>query len=514
MSKVILYTIVRKSYSLRTVQTATFERDVEVRSALLRTLYFVGGKAGTTNTELPTTMSKMNHPSPPPPPPPPPPSGRRMGTRLLLRVVLPIALGGWGDWRIVVGGAGRASPTLFVPPSSSSRASSSRRRPTSTTAAAIVDRRLPAASPLLRARDSDDDGLDDLPDSDDGGDDDIDTSWGEEGLSALSGKKLGIGGLVSFTPDTIDSIKAEARTKLDAAFDARLADIDDLRAEMEAGADSSRKRRDDAAYLNRVYESQNLMEKIDRLTGNFLESNAAERGGTKQVANADARAGREGRGVDWGSWGESGAGEVAVVVATGGKSGRDWGEAGEGGGGALLGGVDAARWRMRGDCDDDDEDDVAGSAGGGSYAATENRILIVADEKKVGTESFHLFLVVAGRHARTKYRIFLPPSPPAPDDILFSPPTLLLSVPPIPTKIMQRQTENRTRRRLSSWASYRGSSPRRSAAPATRAAAWSSTSDPPSPSPWGGAARGPSSCSRRPSTRPPGRVSSRCWVAC
>ena len=74
----------------------------------------------------------------------------------------------------------------------------------------------------------------------------------------------------------------------------------------------------------------------------------------------------------------------------------------------MLGGVDAARWRMRGDCDDDDEDDVAGSAGGGSYAATENRILIVADEKKVGTETFHLFLVVAGRHARTKYRISPP----------------------------------------------------------------------------------------------------------
>jgi hypothetical protein len=363
-------------------------------------------------------MSKMNHPSPLPP------SGRRMGTRLLLRVVLPIALGGWGDGRIVVG----VSPA-FVPPSSSSSRASSRRRPTATTST-IVGRRLPA-SPLLRARDDDgDDGLDDLPDSDDDeDDDDVDSSWGEEGLSALSGKKLGIDGLISFTPDQIDSIKAEARMKLDAAFDARLADIDDLRAEMEAGIGSSRKRRDDAASLNRVYESQNLMEKIDRLTGNFLESNAAEREGTKQVANADARAGREGRGVDWGSWGESGVGEVAVV-ATGGESGRDWGEAGGGGGGgALHGGVDAARWRMRDDCDDD-EDDVAGSAGGGSHAATENRILIVADEKKVGTGSFHLFFGAAGRHARTKCCVFLTPSPPAPNNIFLSRP--LFSSPSLP----------------------------------------------------------------------------------
>ena len=390
-------------------------------------------------------MSKMNHPSPPPPPPP---SGRRMGTRLLLRVVLPIALGGWGDGRIVVGVV--ATPT-FVHPSSSSRASS-RRRPTST-AAAIVGRRL-SASPLLRARDGDgdddddDDGLDDLPDSDDEDDDDIDSSWGEEGLSALSGKKLGIDSLISFTPDQIDSIKAEARMKLDAAFDARLADIDDLRAEMEAGIGSSRKRRDDAASLNRVYESQNLMEKIDRLTGNFLESNAAEREGTKQVANADARAGREGRGVDWGSWGESGVGEVAVV-ATGGESGRDWGEAGGGGGGgALHGGVDAARWRMRDDCDDD-EDDVAGSAGGGSHAATENRILIVADEKKVGTGSFHLFFGAAGRHARTKYCAFLTPRRPP----LITSSSLAHSSPLRPSHSHENNAttnENRTRRRLSS----------------------------------------------------------------
>ena len=381
-----------------------------------------------------TTISKMNHPSPPPP------SGRRMGTRLLLRVVLPIALGGWGDGRIVVG----VSPA-FVPPSSSSSRASSRRRPTATTST-IVGRRLPA-SPLLRARDDDDDdGLDDLPDSDDE-DDDIDSSWGEEGLSALSGKKLGIDGIISFTPDQIDSIKAEARMKLDAAFDARLADIDDLRAEMEAGIDSSRKRRDDAASLNRMYESQNLMEKIDRLTGNFLVSNAVEREGTKQVANADARAGREGRGVDWGSWGESGVGEVAVV-ATGGKSGRDWGEAGGGGGGALLGSVDAAR-RRRDECDDD-EDDVAGAAGGGSYAATENRVLIVADEKKVGTGSFHLAFVLQDAAPERNTAFFSPPR--RPPLILYSSLSHSSSLRPSHSHENNATTneKNRTRRRLSS----------------------------------------------------------------
>jgi hypothetical protein len=41
------------------------------------------------------------------------------------------------------------------------------------------------------------------------------------------------------------------------------------------------------------------MEKIDRLTGNFLESNAVEREGTKSIVRDKVRAGREGRGVDW-----------------------------------------------------------------------------------------------------------------------------------------------------------------------------------------------------------------------
>jgi hypothetical protein len=41
------------------------------------------------------------------------------------------------------------------------------------------------------------------------------------------------------------------------------------------------------------------MEKIDRLMGNFLESNAAEREGTKSIVRDKVRAGREGRGVDW-----------------------------------------------------------------------------------------------------------------------------------------------------------------------------------------------------------------------
>ena len=162
-----------------------------------------------------------------------------MGARLLLRVVLPIALGGGVDGRIVVVSA--ASPAFVPPPPP--RAPTSRLPTATTTAVAVVGRR-PPAPPLLRARDRDEDGdggLDDLPDSDDE-DEGIDSSWREEGLSALSGKKLGIGNLLSFTPEQIDSIKAEARSKLDAAFDARLADINDLRAEVEAGTESSRRR--------------------------------------------------------------------------------------------------------------------------------------------------------------------------------------------------------------------------------------------------------------------------------
>ena len=47
-------------------------------------------------------------------------------------------------------------------------------------------------------------------------------------------------------------------------------DIEDLRAELQEDAAASRERRSAASALNAQLEKQNLMEKIDGLTNDFL----------------------------------------------------------------------------------------------------------------------------------------------------------------------------------------------------------------------------------------------------
>jgi hypothetical protein len=214
----------------------------------------------------------------------------------------------------------------------------------------------------------------------------VDSSWGEEGLAALSGKKLGIDVQLSFGQVAIEDIKDEARSRVVNAYDSRLSDINNLKDELEMDAKESIRRRRDASSLSKTYEMQNLMDKIDAMTGDFLSSNANSRDGLDRASNADGAMGRDGRGVVWGSWGDVGNGDVAIDTTSGGgrggTRGRSWGEVtdGAGGGGGLLGGVEAARKTRSNAVDDDDGYDVG-------MAGTENRVLILADEKKVSAES-------------------------------------------------------------------------------------------------------------------------------
>ena len=78
-----------------------------------------------------------------------------------------------------------------------------------------------------------------------------------------------------------------------------------------------------------------------------------------------------GRGVDWGSWGDVGDGEV--VIESGGESTG-------GGPRKLLGSVDAARRRVLADSMSGEDEMDAPSA---ALTAAENRVLVVVDDKKV-----------------------------------------------------------------------------------------------------------------------------------
>lgn len=263
----------------------------------------------------------------------------------------------------------------------------------------------------LHARSNEDDAIPDPDDYDfsNSNDDYFDTNDDEEdGLTALanSNKSLGISlssyGLPDLSsPDNLHSLQSEAKTLVNAAFDARLSELSDLQSTLNQEAQRGNVRNMETSKLNAIYENQKLMERIDALTSNFLEKNQEEREATMRAANADERVGKSGLGVNWGSWGMTsaflassdgggGEGEVIVDGGRGRMSGLDnngrRGESGNSnsaGGVLLLGGVDAVlrQQQMRGSdggnngCDDDD-------ASSFSTRTVENRVLIVMDDKK------------------------------------------------------------------------------------------------------------------------------------
>ncbi|KAL7519569.1 hypothetical protein ACHAWX_004329 [Stephanocyclus meneghinianus] len=182
-------------------------------------------------------------------------------------------------------------------------------------------------------------------------------------LDKLLGKKLGINigsELPGFTPEEIEELRIQAQATLDKAIDGRLADIEALREQIQEDLKESKERMKVASSLNAQIEKQNLMEKIDRLTSDFLQGNADFRENTKQAAAADRIAATSGRGVDWGSWGTVGG--MDVIVGSGETGERP---------SKLLGSVDSAR--RRGEISDETDE---------FSIPSKNRILVVSDGMK------------------------------------------------------------------------------------------------------------------------------------
>jgi len=163
---------------------------------------------------------------------------------------------------------------------------------------------------------------------------------------------------MKFTEEEIDELRTKLQqTVVDASIDADLAEIEKLRSQLAEEAVASKQRISDARALNVQYERQNLLERIDNLSEEFLGSTRQFRETTKKIAEADRVAGTSGRGVDWGSWGTVGGLDVIM------SDGRDMPS-------RLLGSVDSAR--RRGEMGDEVQTVVSG-----------NRILVVSDEQKV-----------------------------------------------------------------------------------------------------------------------------------
>lgn len=165
------------------------------------------------------------------------------------------------------------------------------------------------------------------------------SNWNDQGENPSLG--ISIGKQVTLTGRQIATLKKEAAEMINDKIDEGIQDIERMRIQMKDDLDKSRELMKVQSELNAQREAAILMDKIDKLTGKFLDSNKQVRQSTVLAAMADAAT--EGTGKVLGSWGSLGG----VDVRTSGKS--------------LLG----------------QEDEQASLA-----APRKNRILIIADETK------------------------------------------------------------------------------------------------------------------------------------
>jgi hypothetical protein len=182
----------------------------------------------------------------------------------------------------------------------------------------------------------------------------VDTSWGEEKLDAFTNTKLGITNLISFTPQDISDISTKAALVVDEAYTSEINTIQSIKATLQNSAQESKAIMDMTSNLNRQYEIDNLVTKIDTLTSNFLDTTAVSRETMNRIATADTYNSNLGLGVRYGSWGNLGQGEIGIdttattTIATASA------------GGALLGSVEQSQQQQQ----------------------QQNRVLIIADTKK------------------------------------------------------------------------------------------------------------------------------------
>ena len=220
---------------------------------------------------------------------------------------------------------------------------------------------------LAAKEDNDDDGDDD-PDAWDSPEDYADFGKDDSGKKSLGSQpNLGINigaQLNPLTEEEAEELRAEGAKAIEDAFSSRLDEIEDLKATVRKDFERSREALGAASDLRAREETDKLMGKIDRLSNDFLASNEALRMGTKAAADADARMGRKGEGLEVGSWGVDSFGRVVVTSG-----------ASAAGGSGLLGGVGAGLEKAARESAASADEDAAVSV-----AATENKVLILADD--------------------------------------------------------------------------------------------------------------------------------------
>jgi ribosomal protein S6 len=178
--------------------------------------------------------------------------------------------------------------------------------------------------------------------------------------SDLKAGKLGIDlNLEPLTKDQVDQLQREAQEVINKAIDAGIEDIERLRRKMNREIESSKRAMQFQSELEAKQQQQNLMDKIDRLTNDFLSANQDQRKSTKLAASASKAMEGTGRGIEMGTWGVL---DGKTVLA-------------DDGGGSLLGSVDNAKRQRQNPTGNDPEQT--------QQQQQENRILVIADTKSV-----------------------------------------------------------------------------------------------------------------------------------
>ena len=148
---------------------------------------------------------------------------------------------------------------------------------------------------------------DDINDEDDDDDED-DNAWD---FDENNSSKQNLGGtpnlginmqLEPLTAAQAADLKREATEAINAAFDERLEEVERMKLQVKDDFEKGKKAMSFASDLRAADQTEKLMNKIDQLSGDFLEKNQVLRTGTKMAARADRN--MAGQGIEVGSWGK------------------------------------------------------------------------------------------------------------------------------------------------------------------------------------------------------------------
>jgi len=131
-------------------------------------------------------------------------------------------------------------------------------------------------------------------------------------LSISENLGIDIGKEMNLSEEDKELIKREGTELIEGAFEEGLKELETMRSRMKKDFEKNKETMRVASELRAQYETEKLMERLEKKTNDFLDKTRIDREGTKLAAEADRN--MEGKGIELGSWGND---EMGNTVATG-----------------------------------------------------------------------------------------------------------------------------------------------------------------------------------------------------